>query len=204
MYEKDNVNNPSQLDINTESVSMLGTNPNEAFNNQSTSDINADKSRNDSHLYGVELINDLKINEARKLSQSRKSIDYSRRSTPFSQVPNLNFDRDTPFEDETIRGDSPLDPLLDRATPRRIKKRIKQIKIKSQLIEQENTERALESRNLRNNYDKHEPRLDGFELQGSNIRVESQTTVRPLANMNYKNAEDKAKVKFELKKKLCN
>jgi len=203
MYDKDQAVNPSQLDINTprdtinqESASMLGiNNQNENLNNQSTSDINGNKTRNDdSHLYGVELINDLKINEARKQSQSRKSIDFSRRSTPFSQVPNLNFDRDTPFDD-AVRDDSPLDPLLDRATPRRIKKRIKQIKVKSRMEEQENTERAIESRNLRNNYDKHDPQLNGFELHGQNLRVESQTTVRPLANMNYKNAEDKAKVR---------
>ena len=65
---------------------------------------------------------------------------------------------------------------------------------------------------------KFEPQLDGFQvrfsshtdlahiqfvnfnffiqLQGSTLRVEADAKVRPLANMNYKNAEDKVKVSF--------
>lgn len=55
-------------------------------------------------------------------------------------------------------------------------------------------EKELESRNRRNNYDDHEPQLDGVGLMGNSIRVESQTRVRPLANMNFKKAEETAKV----------
>jgi hypothetical protein len=36
--------------------------------------------------------------------------------------------------------------------------------------------------------------MDGVGLMGSSIRVESQTRVRPLANMNFKKAEETAKV----------
>jgi hypothetical protein len=41
---------------------------------------------------------------------------------------------------------------------------------------------------------KFEPHLDGFQLTGATIRVEADAKVRPLANMNYKNAEEKVKV----------
>ena len=40
-----------------------------------------------------------------------------------------------------------------------------------------------------------EPHLEGFQLSGSTLKIEGEAKVRPLANMSYKNAEDKAKVK---------
>jgi hypothetical protein len=33
-----------------------------------------------------------------------------------------------------------------------------------------------------------------LQLKGSTLRVETDTLIRPLANMNYRNAEDKARV----------
>lgn len=133
--------------------------------NQSTHDLqnpsivlNEPESSNnpDSHLYGVELINDLKERDdreherknlySRKSYGSRKSVDFSTRSTPFSQVPQLNFindemdGADTPFENDA---DSPVDAQLDRTTPRRVKKKIKQIKLKQRFEEQENTRRVI-------------------------------------------------------------
>ena len=91
------------------------------------------KSENDSHLYGVELINDLKTNDSKRTDYKN---DYSRKSTTFSNS-NHFYDSnhaETPFE---AQPDSPLDPLLDRATPRRIKKRIKQFKAKNQTEQQQ-------------------------------------------------------------------
>lgn len=41
---------------------------------------------------------------------------------------------------------------------------------------------------------KFEPQFDGFKIQGSTLKIEGDAKVRPLANMNYKNAEDKVKV----------
>lgn len=55
-------------------------------------------------------------------------------------------------------------------------------------------QKELESRNRRNNYDDHDPQMDGVGLMGNSIRVESQTRVRPLAGMNFKKAEETAKV----------
>ena len=110
--------------------------------------------QNDSHLYGVELINDLKENDQRRnysrkksiTDNNRRSVDFSRRSTPFSQVPNLVLESrnggETPFDDHP---DSPLDPQLDRATPRKIKKRIKKIKQTQRIEEQEITHRVMKA-----------------------------------------------------------
>lgn len=55
-------------------------------------------------------------------------------------------------------------------------------------------QKELESRNRRNNYDDHDPQMEGVGLMGNSIRVESQTRVRPLAGMNFKKAEETAKV----------
>lgn len=39
-----------------------------------------------------------------------------------------------------------------------------------------------------------EPQFDQFKIQGSTLKIEGDAKVRPLANMNYRNAEDKVKV----------
>lgn len=139
----DNNQNQSTHDLQNPSIVLNETEPNNNGNNP------------DSHLYGVELINDLKERDereherknqySRKSYGSRKSVDFSTRSTPFSQVPQLNFinddldGADTPFENDA---DSPVEAQLDRTTPRRVKKKIKQIKLKQRLEEQENTRRV--------------------------------------------------------------
>ena len=141
-------NNPSMNDLNS-------------IHNQSIHEFDLKKLNNnnnqDSHLYGVELINDLKERDARELERknqysrksraSGKSVDFSSRSTPFSQAHQLNFIRDdidgteTPFEHDL---DSPVEDQLDRTTPRRVKKKIRQLKLKQKFEEQERTHRVGE------------------------------------------------------------
>jgi len=44
-------------------------------------------------------------------------------------------------------------------------------------------------------YPKFQPDVEGFEIQGSTLRVDASTKVRPLANMSFKNAEDTARIR---------
>ncbi|RNA24545.1 hypothetical protein BpHYR1_030117, partial [Brachionus plicatilis] len=70
----------------------------------------------------------------------------------------------------------------------------------SVIQERKITKRTKKSREIKNGKESRlskqfEPQVDGFKLQGSTLTIEGDAKVRPLANMNYKNAEDKVKIR---------
>ncbi|CAF0743400.1 unnamed protein product [Brachionus calyciflorus] len=125
-----------------------------------------DEERNQSQ-FGTELINDLRL--PRITSPNRKSTPDTSRLISNLQTPsglNTTFDQQSVIQE------------------RQIKKRSKQSK-------ESISSRGKESRLSK----QHEPQLDGFQLSGSTLKIDGNAKVRPLANMSYKNAEDKAKIR---------
>jgi hypothetical protein len=110
-------------------------------NFESVLDLNIDQDlKNDSHLYGFELINDLKETGRKSNYQSTRSMSYSRKSSIASQMPKLNFD--SYDNDNTFEGRNLNSSLLDRATPRRLKLKIDQLRNRSRQEEEVKTQRV--------------------------------------------------------------
>ncbi len=134
--------NDSIVNYNQEARSMIDMNANKNDENfDSVLDLNIDPDfKNNSHLYGFELINDLKDTDRKSNYQSTRS--YSRKSSIGSLMPKLNFDS---YEnDNTFEGRNLNSSMLDRATPRRLKQKINQLRNKSRQEDEENTHRVSE------------------------------------------------------------
>lgn len=95
--------------------------------------------------------------------------------------PNMKSTPDT-FRMSSIQAQSVMNTTFDKESviqERKISKRTKKLR--------ENKKESRLSKEF-------EPQVDGFQLHGSTLKIKGDAKVRPLANMNYKNAEEKVKV----------